>query len=250
MNRRRRRKGYSLLEVMVVTALFAAVSAFTMVLYTTALGDFESANMKYSMSIYARRCSGKMATILSTAASRRPNVAVAEAFYWPQNNDSDETYYCDFITASNFIKTTNDECAYAFDDGTTAQVGYTPLFRYRLAWTPVAVGNVPAKSVYLERLQLNPALPTVLSGAGAFRQVLSPNISRCTFRRTAAGTMQVRLLVYAFDPDTGRSLDGQTMRLMTKRRRRDATSNSGDEKNAVKSFELLTSIPLPTLNIK
>lgn len=243
-----RRKGFTLLEMLVVCALMTAISAFTMVLYTTALGDFESANSKYTMNMYARKLSSKLEGILSTAAARRPLTTVPEAFYYPTMNDPAEYYYCDFITASNFIRTSTTECAYAFDDGTSATPGYTALFRYRIAWTNVPIGNIPANSVYMERLQLDPLVPTPISGTGAFRQVLSPNIGRCTFRRTVAGTIQVRTVIYAFDAATGRGIDGSINRNMTKRRRRDGTSTA--TRTDEKSFELLTSVPLPTLNIK
>ncbi|MBS2036901.1 hypothetical protein JST97_18065 [bacterium] len=233
------------MEVLVVTGLMTTISAFTMVLYTSAMGDFESANSKYTMSMYARRASSRIENILSTAASRRPGTSVAEAFYSPLPNDSTEYPSVDFITASNFIKASATECAYAFDDG-GATPGYTPLFRYRLAWTPTAIGTIPAKSVYLERLQLDPLAPTPM--AGVARQVLCPNIGRCGFMRMPTGTIQVRILVYAFDPATGRGIDGTTNRLQSHRRRRDATSTG--TRTDEKSFELLSSVPLPTLNIK
>lgn len=234
--------------MLVVCALMVSISAFTMVLYSTAMGDFESANSKYTMNMYARKLSGRLENLISTAAARRPATTVPEAFYFPTMNDPTEYYYCDFITASNFIRTSSTECSYAFDDGATATPGYTPLFRYRIAWTNVALGNIPANSVYLERLQLDPLTPTPLTGTGAYRQVLSPNIGRCTFRRTVTGTMQIRTVIYAYDPVTGRGIDGSLNRTMNKRRRQDATSTA--TRTDVKSFELLSSVPLPTLNIK
>ncbi len=244
--RNRRRRGLSLVEVMVVTALMASISAFTIVLYSAAMGDFEHANMKYSMHIYARRAMSKIENVLATAAARRPNMAIAEAFYWPETGDTTEQTYCDFITASNFIQSSATECAYAFDDGANSPAGYTALYRYRIAWTPTQLGNVPPKSVYMERLQDTAINSTPMTGL--YRQVLSPNIGRCTFRRTLTGTIQVRMVVYAFDTDTGRGLDGQRMSSQTKRRRRDATSTATDTHE--KSYELLTSIPISTLTIK
>lgn len=244
-NSRKTRRGYSLMEVLVVTGLMASISAFTMVLYSAAIGDFESANSKYTMSMYARRASTRIENCLATAAARRPNTSVAEAFYSPLPNDTGEYYSVDFITASNFIKANSTECAYAFDDGGSTP-GYTPLFRYRLAWTPTSIGSIPRNSVYLERLNLNPLLPSGMTGV--YRQVLCPNIGRCTFMRTPTGTIQTRILVYAFDPVTGRGIDGSLSRSQTKRRRKDATSTA--TRTDEKSFELLSAVPLPTLNIK
>lgn len=244
---RKIKRGLSLIETLVVTGLFSAISLFTVVLFTTAMGDFEHANVKISMNTYARRASSSITSIISTAAARRPGTPVPEAFYCPTDiSGTTEETYCDFLSTSNFIKTSTTEVSYAFDDGSPA-TGYTPVFRYRLAWTGTPIGNIPRNSVYLERLNLDqvPASPAIGSAApiAGYRQLIANNISACTFRRTFAGTVQVRVLVYAYDPVTGRGLDGSVMRSMTKRRRQDVTGTE-------KSYELLTSIPLPTLNIK
>ena len=241
----KRRRGLSLVEVLVVCGLMSAISAFTMVIYYTAMGDFEHASVKYSMSIHARRAAGKIESILATASARRPGL-VAEAFYSPLPSQTGELTGCDFITASNFIQKNATECSYAFDDGSVI-TGYTPLFRYRLAWTPTPIApNVPAKAVYLQRL--NDDGTNISSGGGSYLQVLATDIGRCTFRRTTSGNIAVRILIYAFDPDTGKSLDGQRMSTLTRRSRTDATSTA--TRLDPKSYELLTSVPLPTLTIK
>lgn len=254
------RRGFSLFELLVVMALMSAISLFTIVLYKTAVGDFEHARTKMAMNSYARNASQKIAQILATASSRRPGTPVPEAFYCPDDSSSGTEYsFVDFLSTSNYIKTASNEVAYAFDTGVTTFPGYTSLFRYRLAWTGTKIGATDRNSVYLERLQLSPNDATIQPGGlpgglpaigsstplGGYRQTIATNLSRCTFRRTFSGTMQLRILVYAFDPVTGRGLDGSTMRTMTKRRRSDATG-AGDEK----SYELLTAVPLPTINIK
>ncbi len=254
------RRGFSLMEVLVVCALMSAISLFTIVLYKTAIGDFEHASTKLSMSNYARRASQKIAQILATASSRRPGTPVPEAFYCPDDSSSGTEYtFVDFLSTSNYIRTAATEVSYAFDTGIGTVPGYTSLFRYRMAWTDAPIGNIARNSVYLERLQLNPndatiqpgglpgGLPAIGSAApvGGYRQSIAINLNRCTFRRTFSGTMQLRILVYAFDPVTGRGLDGNTMRKMSKRRRTDVTG-ANDEK----SYELLTAVPLPTINIK
>lgn len=240
-------KGVTLPEVLVVTGLMAAVSLFTLVMYTTAMGDFESAGMKISMTTHGRRASERIQQVLATASARRPNLGVAEAFYYPEDTSSTIEYtYCDFLSTSNFIRLNAAEVSYAFDNGTEVP-GYTPLFRYRLGWTDTDLVGAPRNSIYLERLELDPlgGSPAVGSAAplGGFRQVLANNIGRCTFRRTFAGTLQVRLLVYSYDPVTGRGLDGQIMRNLSKGRRKDASGHD-------KSFEMLSAVPLPTVTMK
>lgn len=244
-------RGLSLIEVIMVTGLFSAISLFTIVLYSTAVGDFEQANSKTSMNTYGRRAVSRMMDILSTATARRP-FAVPEALYWPDPDDvTSEQTYIDFLSASNFIKASATECSYAFDNGSVTP-GYTPLFRYRLAWTAQKLGNIPASSVYLERLQLDPIASTAF--AGGYRQIISPNVGRLTFRRTLTGTIQVRAVIYAYvqadpaDPNSWRGIDGSLMRTMTKRKRQDKTALGNGEQG--KSFEILTSVPLPTLTLR
>ena len=62
----KRKRGLSLIEMLVVTGLMSAISLFTMVLYTTAIGDFEHASVKLSMNTYAKRASSKITGILAS----------------------------------------------------------------------------------------------------------------------------------------------------------------------------------------
>lgn len=255
-----KRKGLTLMEMLVVTALMSAISLFTVVIYRTALGDYESSSMQTAMVRHARKVSQKIASILSTAVNRSeteqafadttktmPLTGALGAGAFPQSE-------VNFLSTANYIKNSVTECSYAFDDGEPTP-GYTSVFRYRLAWTGVQLGNLPPNSVFLERR----TCPVNLSGTpldsvgiyqvGSYRQSLGNNIGDLRFQLVFGNTMQVRVIVYSIDPVTGRNLDGLVMRKMS----RSATQNSyrtDAATNDVKTYELRTSVPIPTVSIK
>lgn len=242
---RRRQSGLSLIEMLVVTGIMSIVAAFTAVLYTTAFGDYESSSMQLSMTRYARNVSSKITNLVTTAV---PRSVTESAFSRPIKNASVEDNEVNFLTTGNFI-TSTAETSYAFDDG-TATLGYQNLFRYSIMWSgPTGVGGIRPNTVYLERR----TMPLTVDGVpddqpgvfmpGSYRQVLGSNIGHIGFKLTFGNTLQTRIVVYAVDPVTERGLDGQLMRTMTKRRRQNATG--GD-----KTYELLTSIPIPTIQIR
>lgn len=242
----RGRRGLSLIELLVVAGLMSVISAATIVLYGSAQSSFEHASTKHSMNSFARNAVDRISTTLATATARRPG-SPPEALYWPDAADSGitEHTYVDFLSTYPFIRQSPTECSYAFDNG-GATPGYTPVFRYRLAWTGLPLGNIPGNSVYLERLDLAPSASTPMTGL--YRQLVASHVNSVSFRRTLSGSIQCRVLVYSYDSVTGRGIDGQIMRGVNKRRRRDSTSTASRED--AKSYEILTAIPLPTLNIR
>lgn len=246
LRHRIRQKGLSLIEMLVVTAIMSIVGAFTAVLYTTAFGDYESTGVQKSMTQYARNVSTKITQIIATAV---PRSVTESAFRLPVKNDIVETSEANFLSTGNFIKVTPTETSYAFDDG-ESYAGYQNLFRYSIMWSgPAGAGSIRPNTVYLERRTMPltaSGLPDDLPGVymnGSFRQPLGSNIGYIGFKLTFGNTLQSRIVVYSVDPVTGRGLDGQLMRTMTKRRRQNSTG--GD-----KVYELLTSIPIPTVQIK
>lgn len=255
-----KRKGLTLMEVLVVTALMSAISAFTIVIYKTALGDYESSTMQTSMVKHARKVSQKIAAILSTAVNRtEAEQAFADTTKSPPQTgalgagDYPSTEV-NFLSTANYIKNSVTECAYAFDDG-EATPGYTSVFRYRLAWTGTQIGKMPPNSVYLERR----TLPVNLSGvpldstgifqAGSYRQSLGNNIGDLRFQLVFGNTMQVKVTVYSIDPITGRNLEGLVMRKMVRSVKQNSYRTDAAT-GMVKSYELRTSVPIPTVSIK
>lgn len=242
---KRRRKGLSLLEVLVVTGIMSLVGAFTAVMYKTAFGDYESSSMERSMIGYARNVSTKISTLIATAV---PRSATERAFMVPVKADPNESIYCNFLSTANYIKATATETSYAFDDGEDLP-SYQPLFRYGIMWSGTnGDARKGPNTVYLQRhtIATAPSVgpPEDLVGPimpGTPAQTLGTNIGYIGYRLTFASTLQVRIIVYAIDP-AGRNLDGRLMRTMT---RRDRTT-AGEAKR----YELLTTVPIPTVQIK
>lgn len=241
----RRRKGLSLMEVLVVTGIMSLVGAFTAVMYKTAFGDYESSSMQRSMVGYARNVTNKVAAMVATAV---PRSFSEKAFQAPVKADPNESIYCNFLSTANYIKTSATETSYAFDDGEDVP-SYQPLFRYSIMWSGTnGDARKGPNTVYLQRHTISP-LPSVgppLDELGPITpgtpaQTLGTNIGYIGYRLTFASTMQLRVVVYAVDP-AGRALDGRLMRTMTRRNRQTA---GGD-----KRYELLTSIPIPTVQIR
>lgn len=252
--RAKRRRGLSLIEMLVVTGLMSAISLFTMVLYTTAVGDFESSTTETAMVRYARKTAQRVSQVLATAANRSETEATfadTTADNKALGTGSDPFSDVNFLSTANYIKSSLVECAYAFDEGDVNTPGYTNLFRYQLGWTgPTGRGNIPPNCIYLERRTINynaSGIPVDNRGLlmpNTYRQNLGNNIGNCKFQLVFGNTMQMRLTVYSVDPVTGRGIDGQLMRTTAKRRRKDAAT--GEDK----TFELITAVPIPTVSIK
>lgn len=253
---RRRLKAFTLPEMLVVTALMSAISLFTVVLYKTAIGDYESSTMSMSMQRYARKVSQKLGLLIATATNRTVNEqAFADTTKVPPATGQlvpglAPQHELNFLSTANYIKSTPTECAYAFDDGDVTP-GYTQFFRYRIGWTGNAsLGSLPPNSVFLERRTVPlDASGNVLDSVGQFlngsyRQSLATNIGNINYQMTYQSTIQVRITVYSIDPVTGRGLDGQLMRTMNRRNRVDVATGTA------KTYELLTSYPIPTASIK
>jgi prepilin-type N-terminal cleavage/methylation domain-containing protein len=259
---RRKKRGLTVLEMLVVTALMGLISAFTMVLYTTAVGDFESSSTTTSLVRYARKVTQKVALVVSTATNRTETsgtFADTTIDNKSLGNGTPPAPAINFLSTGNFIKTATTECPYAFDDGDTVVPGYTELYRYQIAWNPPTslatasnpnIPSLPPNCVYMERRTIVnnlSGIPLDTRGTlmpGTYRQNLGPNVGNCQFQYVLGNTMQMRITVYSVDPITGRGIDGQLMRKLNKRHRQDVATG-GD-----KSYELLTSMPIPTSSIK
>ena len=121
----------------------------------------------------------------------------------------------------------------------------TSLYRYRLAWTPVNADGFRARSVYLERLDLqldsgaadNGSTNGVTSGtvypaARCAKRLLEKDISMLSFQRQqGTNIIQVRERVYNID-DQGRTMDGELMRDHRRQRRQ-------------RNYDIVTTIMVP-----
>ena len=116
------------------------------------------------------------------------------------------------------------------------------------------MAGIPNNCIYLARLTLDdvpsggvttPAKEQAISQmTGSSLRILMRDVYRCKFRRTTSASMQIRLNVYNYDPDTGKALDG-TLRRNLKRGRQDGAS--AGTTNLL--FDLTSAVPIPALTL-
>lgn len=239
----RNQRGFSLPEVFIVCAIFSLMTVLMVVLYGAARVEFEGSQASIATSQHGRFALQRISQVLSSAVPRRAN---GDAFYSPDASQPSNlaTRNLDFLSSANLLPTSPSEVTYAFDRSDLVVPGYTSLYRYQIAWTPVAVAGVPANSIYLERLQVDPLTATPMSGST--RRLLMRNVTDCQFRRTSFASIQVRLEIYNRDPNSGKFLDGAMARYNTSVVRRPGAQ-------ATRQREILTTLvsalPIPSLTL-
>lgn len=220
----KRKRGFTLAELLVSMALLSAMTTALVVLYSAALTEFEHGAGTMNLNQRAREVVDRVTQILKTAA---PVLNFdTQAFVHPDNlNDLGQLMYeADFISTICFIPVRaygtswtvtdnlsaayvndpdNPRTIYESDQSLTTFVTRQPsLYRYRIAWnhlpTPLTTQgrNIPARAIYFERLEFarNAATETSLkAGPNGTSYANGPQIAD-TGKPVTTGANRARII--------------------------------------------------------
>lgn len=214
---RLKRRGLSLLELLVTCGLVSIIGIFILQLYFSAQTEFEHTSGTINLSQHARQITAKMIPIL-TSACPYPSIDESGILVPPGNAFGKDFYECDFLCSKYVVADPNPAAnhgsswqvsqRYWVDSTLGDRITYEPdevnlssrntrdpsIYRYRFLWRPLTDTDYPSiakRSIVFERLKTEGGV----AGAGSVSRPMNSSGIPDPLRPIVPGTAR-RVISY------------------------------------------------------